>query len=421
MAHSERNAVINPRSVVSLISRLRNARGQADPYPIIKEIREMGEVVPAPWGAQLFTSYELCDKVLRDHKSWRALDDQWRTRRADGRWGAPSATELSTVLQGLNPPEHTRARRSVGNIFDRRTLEKLRTPIAATVEELLDNLEERIREEGEADFSVLVSEELTIAAMGHWLGIPRADYALVRSLSHAHIYAQELLPTPSQLATANVGMLGMREYFTNLVKERRENPGDDVISGWIRTWDELEPDRESADHHVYLLVMFIVGAALETTSTLLSNLVWTLDQHPDQRAWLLENPHEVPRAVEEVLRFDPPVHVTTRAAARDTVVAGVPIARDEIVHTLIASANRDPDRNTDPDTFDIRREGGHLSHLAFGGGIHYCIGAGMARMEAQLLLSAVIRRFPTLRVSAQPQWEPRVAFRHYTALPVTTG
>ncbi|MFD7510969.1 cytochrome P450 [Streptomyces sp. NPDC059853] len=325
------------------------------------------------------------------------------------------------MLQGLNPPEHTRARRSIGNIFDRRTLEKLRTPIAATVEELLDTLEERIREEGEADFSVLVSEELTIAAMGHWLGIPRADYALVRSLSHAHIYAQELLPTPSQLATANVGMLGMREYFTNLVKDRRENPGDDVISGWIRTWDELEPDRESADHHVYLLVMFIVGAALETTSTLLSNLVWTLDQHPDQRAWLLENPHEVPRAVEEVLRFDPPVHVTTRAAARDMVVGGVPIARDELVHTLIASANRDPARTTDPDTFDIRREGGHLSHLAFGGGIHYCIGAGMARMEAQLLLSAVIRRFPTLRVSAQPQWEPRVAFRHYTALPVTTG
>ncbi|WP_432742312.1 cytochrome P450 [Streptomyces sp. JH002] len=421
MALSERNTVINPRSVVSLLSRLRNARGQADPYPIFKEIREMGEVVPAPWGAQLITSYELCDRILRDNKSWRALDDAWRTRRADGRWGAPSATELGSVLQGLNPPDHTKNRRSIGNIFDRHTLEKLRGRLESTAEELLDNLSARIQEEGEADFSVLVSEEFTIAAMGHWLGIPRADYDLVRSLSHAHIYAQELLPTPSQLATANVGMLGMRRYFTNLVKERRNHPGDDVISSWIRTWDTLEPDREAADHAVYLLVMFIVGAALETTSTLLSNLVWTLDQHPDQRRWLLANPHEVPRAVEEVLRYDPPVHVTTRYAAQDTVLAGVPIAKDQLIHTVIAAANHDPARTNDPDTFDIRREGGHLSHLAFGGGIHYCIGAGLARMEAQILLSAVVRRFPTLRVSSPPQWESRVAFRHYTALPVTTG
>jgi cytochrome P450 len=380
----------------------------------------MGDVVPAPWGAHLLTTFDVCDQVLRG-RTWLALDNDWRARQEAGsRWTTPSSLELGHVLQGLNPPEHTRHRRSIGNIFDRKTLNRLHEPLTQIVDSLLDDLAGKLRD-GEADFSAVVSEELTIAAMGHWLGIPREDYATVRAASHAHLHAQELLPSPSQLVTADAGMRGMREYFTGLVRDRRAHLGDDVLSDWIRAWDAMEPDREVADESVYYLAMFITGAALETTSTLLSNLVLILDQHPEQRNWLRDHPREVPAAVEEVLRYDAPVHVTTRVAGEDTVVGGVLIRRDEIVHALIASANHDPARTIDPDVFDIRRSGPSLSHLAFGGGVHYCVGAGLARLEAQVLLDGLLRRLPRLRVSRPPVWEPRVAFRRLAALHVTEG
>lgn len=272
--------------------------------------------------------------------------------------------------------------------------------------------------DGEADFAELVSERLPVAAVCHWLGIPQADHELLVSLTHGQAYAQELLPSASQLAIANAATLGLREYFTGLIAERRTTLGDDVLSGWIRTWDELEPDRDAADETLYYLAMFIVIAALETTSTVLSSMIWTLDQHPDQLALLRRNPDLVSQAVEEALRYDPPVHVTTRAAGEDMELRGVPISRDQLIHIMIASANHDPARNEDPGTFDLRRQGGRLTHLAFGGGIHYCIGAGLARLEANLLLDRVVRRFPTLRVSAPPEWEPRVAFRRVRALHV---
>lgn len=378
----------------------------------------MGDVVPAPWGAFLLTTYNVCDQVLRS-KSWVALDGEWRARQGEGnRWAAPASRELGRALQGLNPPHHTRFRRSVGNIFDRRTLGRLRDPVTRSVDEILDGLAQRLRG-GEADFAALVAEELPVSAMGLWLGLPRADYPLLRRLTHHQAYAQELLPSASQLALANTATEGLRDYFGALVRDRRENPGDDVVSGWLRTWDELEHgDQEAANEAVYLLTMFLVIAALETTSTLLSGMVWTLDQHPDQLNWLRANPQEIPAAVEEVMRYDAPVHITTRAAAEDTVLAGVPIAKDQLVHTVIASANHDPARTPDAETFDIRRPAGHLSHLAFGGGIHYCIGAGLARLQAHVLLEALVRRFPTLRVSSPPLWEPRVAFRRLTALHV---
>ncbi|MDT0548791.1 cytochrome P450 [Streptomyces sp. NPDC021354] len=407
--------IVDRRSMVSLMSRLRASRGQADPYPIYAELRSMGDVLPAPWGGHLLLSHELCDQVLRS-RTWATFDAEWRARQGEGnRWSAPASRQLSKTLQGLNPPHHTRQRRSLGNVFDRNTLTGLQPFVAQAVEDLLDRLSGQLRTNGEADFSALVGEDLPVATIGHWLKLPQADHALLRELTHGQAYAQELLPSASQLAQANAAAEGLREYFTAVVAERRRSLGDDALSNWIRTWDELEPDREVADETLYHLVMFIVIASLETTSTLLSNMVWLLDQHPRQRAWLLDHPEAAPNAVEEVLRYDPPIHLTTRVATEDTVLSGVRIARDEVVHVMIAAANHDPDQFVDPDTFDIGRT---AAHLGFGGGIHYCIGAALARVEATELLQGLIRRFPTLRVTTPPLWEPRMAFRRLTALHV---
>ncbi|MET7936577.1 cytochrome P450 [Streptomyces sp. NPDC005322] len=315
----------------------------------------------------------------------------------------------------MNPPHHTRQRRSLGNIFDRATLNALHAPVARMADELLDRLAERLRTAGEADFATVVGEELPVATIGHWLKLPRADHELLRSLTHGQAYAQELLPSASQLTQANAAARGLRDYFTAVVQERRQALGDDVLSDWIRTWDAIEPDRAVADETLYHLVMFIVIASLETTSTLLSNMVWLLDQHPRQLQWLRSHPEGIPQAVEEVLRYDPPIHLTTRVATEDTVLSGFRISRDDIVHVMIGAANHDPAHMADPDTFDIWRT---ASHLGFGGGIHYCLGAALARLEARVLLSGLIRRFPTLRVVSPPVWEPRVAFRRLTALHV---
>lgn len=379
----------------------------------------MGAVVPAPWGASLLTSYDVCDHVLRS-RSWVALDGDWRRRQGTGnRWAAPASRELGRVLQGINPPEHTRQRRSLGNIFDRRTLSGLRGPVTRMTHEALDDLAARIRAAGDAEFTD-VGERLPVAAVGHWLDLPPADHALLLSLAHDQAYAQELLPTASQLEIANTATRGLREYFTELVRERRRAPGDDVVSAWIRTWDALEPDRDLADETVYFLAMFIVIAALETTSTLLSNIVRVLTTHPDQWRWLCEHPEEVPGAVEEVLRYDPPVHVTTRVAAADCTLAGLPVPEGHLVHVMIAAANHDPAHLPDAGRLDLRRGTAPPGHLAFGGGVHYCIGAALARLEANVLLDAVVRRFPGLHVSSPPVWEPRVAFRRLTSLRVAT-
>ncbi len=404
------------RSIVSVMARLRTPAGQADPYPLYAELREMGDVVPAPWGGHLLTSYEVCSEVLRG-KAWHVPDAAWRARQgADAvRWDRPAVHSLSRTLSGLNPPEHPRQRRALGNIFDRSTLSALQKPVEATVARVLDRLAEHLRE-GEADFVSLVSEVLPVAALGHWMGIPEADQPLVRRLTHDHVHAGELLPTKSRLAVSDAASDGLREYFLDLVRQRRRRPGPDALSGWIRTWDELEPDREVADEALYHLAMFISMASLETTSTTLSTMVWLLDRNPAQRELLRADPRLVPSAVEEVVRYDPPIHVISRIATEDTSLAGVPVLRDEVVHVLLGAAHHDPRQCADPDAFDVRRTG---AHLGFGGGAHYCIGSALARLEATALLEALLRRFPTLRVSTPPSYASRVVFRRLTGMSVT--
>ncbi|MFR9672919.1 cytochrome P450 [Streptomyces sp. TR06-5] len=398
------------------MARLRTPAGQADPFPLYAELREMGEVVPAPWGGHLVTSYDAANEVLRG-KSWLVPDADWRARQgADAvRWDRPAVHSLSRTLSGLNPPEHPRQRRALGNIFDRNTLAGLRGPVAKTVETLLDRLEEQLDAEGEADFVSLVSEELPVAALGHWMGIPEADQPLVRRLTHEHVYAGELLPTKSQLAISDDASDGLREYFLRLVRERRRNPADDALSGWIRTWDELEPDQEVADETLYYLAMFISMASLETTSTTLSTMLWLLDRNPSQHEWLRAHPEHVPDAVEETVRFDPPIHVISRIPAEDTTLAGRSVSVDEVAHVLLGAAHHDPRRFDAAEEFDLRRSG---PHLGFGGGVHYCIGSALARLEANVLLEALLRRFPRLRVSSPPSYASRVVFRRLTGMSV---
>ncbi|MCM3264527.1 cytochrome P450 [Streptomyces thermoviolaceus] len=402
------------RLTVSIFSRLRTERGQANPFPLYAELRNQGDIFAAPWGGHIVTGFELCDRILRN-RDWLEPDAAWRERQGSGtRWGAPSSREMSKTLPALNPPEHTRVRRSAG-MFDRSTLNDLQAPIARITTRLLDSLAEQL-DDGEADLNLLVSEELPVATVGHWLGLPTADFPRLRDLTHDQVFTQELLPSASQLALSDAATAELREYFTALVRERRRSPGDDPVSRWITVWDELESDRDKADEAVYLLALFVLLAGLETTSTLLSTMVLLLLQHPRQWDRLTVQPDLVPAAVEEVLRYDPPTHVISRVASEDCVLGDTEIRKDEMVHLMVAAAHRDPAKHEEPELFNLHRKPGHL---AFSGGIHYCLGAPLARLEAQTLLRQLVTRFPRLTLVRQPSWAPRVAFRRLLNLDVT--
>ncbi|MET4923599.1 cytochrome P450 [Streptomyces sp. PSRA5] len=401
------------RESASLFSRLRTTRGQADPFPIYEELRSRGEVNPAPWGGSFATSFEVCDQVLRS-RDWLEPDGAWRERQGSGtRWNASSSQEMSHTMAALNPPDHTRVRRAAGT-FDRTAVEQIGRTVSRTTDQLLDTLAARLND-GEADFAALVGEELPVATIGDWLGLPAADWPRLRQLTHDQVFTQELLPSASQLAGSDVATAELRTYFMELVRERRTRLGDDPVSRWIRTWDGIEPDRDKADEAVYFLALFVLLAALETTATLLTTMTLLLVERPERWALVADRPDLVPAFVEETLRYDPPTHVISRVAARDCVLGGREIGKDEMVHLMVGAAHRDPARHKDPDLFDPLRK---PAHLAFSGGIHYCLGAPLARLEAQILLRQLIRRFPRLTLVRSPSMAPRVAFRRLLNLDV---
>ncbi|MFJ7268757.1 cytochrome P450 [Streptomyces sp. NPDC099050] len=409
-------AAYDRRASASLFSRLRTARGQADPFPIYTELLARGEVVPAPWGGFAVTGFAACDQVLRS-RQWLEPDKEWRERQGPGtRWNAPSSREMGNTLAALNPPDHTKVRRAAGT-FDRGTVERIGHTVKRSADQLLDAFTERIRT-GEADFSELVCEELPVATIGEWLGLPRADWPRLRELTHDQVFTQELLPSASQLALSDAATAELRTYFTELVRDRRSRPGDDPVTRWIQTWDAIEPDRDKADEAVYHLVLFVLLAALETTATLLSTMTLRLVESPDRWARVADNPDLVPGFVEETLRYDPPTHVISRIASQDSVLGGFEIRRDEMVHLMIGAAHRDPAKHKDPDVFDPER---HTDHLAFSGGIHYCLGAPLARIEAQTLLHQLVRRLPRLTLVRPPSMAPRVAFRRLLNLDVAVA
>ncbi|HET6860908.1 MAG TPA: cytochrome P450 [Streptomyces sp.] len=300
-------------------------------------------------------------------------------------------------------------------MLDRKSMGVIRESVDRITDRLLDRFTRELRG-GEADFCALVTEEMPVMVIGEWLGIPPADHALLRDLTHDQVFTQELFPTRSQLARSDAATSQLREYFTALVRERRRAPGADPVSAWLSTWDELEPDRAAADEAVYSLVLFVLLAGLETTSHVLAAMVWLLHEHPRQLEWLRAHPEHIPGAIDEVLRYDPPIHMISRIAPEDTTLGGVDIAKDEMVQLMVGAAHHDPARHDDPGLFDIHRK---ASHLSFGGGIHYCLGAPLARMEATSLLTAILKRLPGLVVSGSPEWAPRVAFRRFSRLPMT--
>jgi hypothetical protein len=310
----------------------------------------------------------------------------------------------------LDPPDHTRMRRLLQKTFLPRTLERLSTEIHRTTRELLDAADAR----GDVDLVRDLAYPLPVSVIAELLGVPREDREQLKRWSATIMEFQAVpLPTAEAILRSQAGIVEMRNYLREIVHDRRTNPREDLISELVAL--EVEGDRLAEDELLSTCLTLLV-AGHETTTNLIGSAIWLLLRYPEQRARLRREPGLMASAIEEVLRFESPLHRVGRTALSDSEVAGTRIRKGETVFLLLASANRDPAQFADPDTFDIARTPN--KHIAFGYGIHFCLGAALARLEAPIAINAFFERWPDARLRDTPlEWHSGV-MRGLSALPI---
>jgi cytochrome P450 len=365
-------------------------------FPNYKVLREAGPFAPGPLGMRLVTRYRDVDAILQDSAWSHAEERVLMHPDSDG-------SDLPTSFLWMEPPDHTRIRRLVSKAFSARRIEAMRARARELVDELLDAAIVA-GEAGEVDLVEAIAYPLPLTMVAELMGVPAADHAAVRSWSFglARGLDPDILLSPEEVDNRQRSAMAIREYFTDLTARRRAEPADDLVSALALA--EAEGDRLTNDEMLATLVVLLV-AGHETTVSLISNTFHVLMRNPDQFAALQADPDLAGPAVEELMRYCTPSHLTTRRAVRDTEVAGERFAAGDGVIILLAGANRDAAIYADPERLDLARyarEARVPRHLGFGRGHHYCIGAPMVRLEVELLLRALARRAPRMVPLADP-------------------
>jgi cytochrome P450 len=393
----------------------------ADPYPAYAWLRTHAPVHKAalPSGVQawLVTRYTDARQALADQRL--SKNPEQHTERAahgKGKIGIPGerSANLMTHLLNIDPPDHTRLRRLVSKAFTPRRV----AAFEPRVRELADQLIDAFADRGEADLIHEFAFPLPIYAICDLLGVPSEDQEDFRDWA-----AMMLRHGNAPRGGVGRAVKKMRGYLAELIHRKRQDPGEDLISGLIRASDHGEHLTENEAAAMAFILLF---AGFETTVNLIGNGTYALLRHPAQRARLddaLARGDEawLAGAVEELLRFDGPVEMATwRFATEPLRLGGQRIAAGEPVLVVLAAADRDPDRFPDPDVLDLARADNQ--HLGYGHGIHYCLGAPLARMEGQIALSALFERFPDLQLDADTndlRWRGGLIMRGLRTLPVT--
>jgi cytochrome P450 len=316
---------------------------------------------------------------------------------------------LSTSMLTLNPPEHTRLRRLVSGAFTARRVAALEPAVSAMVDDLVDGLA------GSHDFVTDFAFPLPVAVIGELLGIPAADRAAFQPLVRDWTMLLDVF-TPEILQRADAAAAEIRDYLGALLEERRRRPREDLLSGLVAA--ETAGDRLSVDE-VVTMAALLFAAGFETTTHLLANGLVALLENPDQLQVLKERPELAPSAVEELLRYDSPVQITVREVFEDVRFRDLEIAAGERAVLYVGSANRDPARFHEPGRLDLTRQEG--APLSFGGGIHFCLGAPLARLETRVALPALVNRYSDLAVTGVPERRSSLTLRGFAHLPVTAS
>ena len=387
-----------------------------DPYPVYAALRESGRTYYSQtWKCWVLSHYQDIAAVLLNPEMFsnRGRVTNVIQREFPGQFLEqikPLLHHYSRGVINLDPPDHTRMRRLLQKTFLPRTLERLTAEIHRTTRELLDAAERR----GDVDLVRDLAYPLPVSVIAELLGVPRTDREQLKRWSATIMEFQAVpLPTAEAILRSQTGIVEMRSYLRDIVRDRRANPREDLISELVAL--EIEGDRLAEDELLSTCLTLLV-AGHETTTNLIGSAVWLLLRHPGQRARLEAEPGLMASAIEEVLRFESPLHRVGRTALADAEVAGTRIRKGETVFLLLASANRDPAQFVEPDTFDIARTPN--KHIAFGYGIHFCLGAALARLEAPIALNAFFERWPNARLRDTPlDWHSGV-MRGLRTLPI---
>jgi cytochrome P450 len=381
---------------------------RSDPYPIYHFIRHREPVHHAPDGSWVLTRYDHCAALLRDPRF--STNPALLTSGPDAEAMGPIRQVGSSLMMFLDPPDHTRLRSLVSQAFTPRMVESLRPRIQLLVDELLD----AVVEAGEMDVLADLAYPLPTVVICELLGVPAEDREKFKGWSAD---ASRMLDGYLDQAAMDKGLVAgmyLFQYFTDLVDERRRHPRGDLLSALLAA--EAAGDRLT---HAELLstatLLFVAG--FETTMNLVGNGVLALLRHPDQLARLRRDPSLVRPGVEELLRYDGPVHVTARIATSDVEIGGETIRAGEQAVAILGAANRDPEQFAEPDRLDVARAPNR--HLAFGGGPHFCLGAALARLEGQIAFATLLRRLPDLELATtSPRYRDHYVIRGLTELRV---
>ncbi|MEV0677635.1 cytochrome P450 [Actinosynnema sp. NPDC050436] len=381
-----------------------------DPYPTYESVRERGPVVRSRMGLHLTASHELCNSLLRDPG-----------------FGPMAANELSLIDSSayvgtrrlvnpveesflvLDPPDHTRLRRLVAPWFTPRGLRDQVATVERVVEEYLDEVSGRPTFDLVGDFAARVP----IQVIADLLGVPDADHAAFARWGGALVNALDGVRDLKEVRALHRGLREFEAFLDDLVEHRRRHPGDDVVSRLAQHEDLRRED-------LIATTELLLVAGFETTVNLIGNSVLAVLADPGLRERLVDDPGCAEDVVEETLRLDPPVQYTVRAPFADTEIAGTRLRKGTPVVLLLAGANRDPAVFADPHRFRPGRPDGR-EHLAFSAGIHYCLGANLARMEGAAALRGLFRRFPDLRAAGRVRRRPSRVIRGPERFPVSTG
>jgi cytochrome P450 len=383
----------------------------ADPYPAYHRLRAADPVHRGPFGFWLLSRYDDCVAVLRDPRFGREGFDAL----LEAVYGSPGEPEhVPRSMLFRDPPDHTRLRALVSRAFTPRVVEGLRPRIEQIVNALLDRVQDAGRMEVIADLAY----PLPVTVISEMLGVPEADRDAIRQWSADVARSLDAIGMPvaaDLVARGRAARSALGEYFKSLIPERRRRPRADLLSQLIAV--EERGDQLSEGELLSTCVLLYI-AGHETTVNLIGNGLLALLRHPAEGARLSADTGLIPSAVEELLRYDGPVQRTARVACTDVEIDGRRIAKGSMVVVLLGAANRDPAQFPDPDRLDVARADNR--HIAFGFGIHFCLGAPLARLEAQIAFAALLRRMPRLALATdRPEWRDSQVLRGLVALPVT--
>jgi cytochrome P450 len=385
--------------------------GRLDPYPAYDVLRAYSPIFQAPDLGWFVTSHALTSSLLRhpgvrvaDAADYDAFWPDWRQNRG-------VASIVLSMLKN-NPSDHSRVRRAAAATFTARRVAAMRDVITGQVEDLIKAMPDR------ADFISAFAYPLPIGVICALLGVPEADRPWFRQRAADMTVVLEPISTEEEMRLADVAGRELEAYFTGLIEQRRRVPRDDLTSALVAASDDTSPGLTGAELLANLVLLLVAG--FETTTNLLGTGLRILLEHPEQADRLRADPGLAPAFVEEILRYDSPVQLTARLTAGPLELDGGPRIDGGMGLTLLlGSANRDPARYPDPHRFDPDRP--NIQPVSFGGGAHYCLGAPLARLEAQVAFPLLLTMLPRLSLAGPAERRDRLVLRGYATLPVSTG